>query len=129
MKREVLYAIEELRNAYDRLAEGIGQVDNELTRDGVIQRFEFTFELFWKALKIILKNKGIVVYGPRDCIEEAFRIGLIEDEKTSSAMLKDRNLTVHIYDQETAGEIFERIRTNYVSVLRNMITKLEKLEV
>ena len=65
MKKEVKYSIELFKDAYYRLQEGINSADNELSKDGVIQRFEFTFELLWKTLKIVLKDEGILCIYPK----------------------------------------------------------------
>ena len=49
-----------------------------LESEGLIQRFEYTFELSWKTLKHYLESKGVTVQFPRDVIKEAFRAGLID---------------------------------------------------
>ena len=123
-KVEVLLAIEKLNKAFLKLREGIESASTELEKDGVIQRFEFTFELLWKTLKIILEYKGIEVRSPRSAIKEAFKAGLIEDDEIFLDMLEDRNLTSHIYDEETSEEIFERIKKVYVPVLEKLISNL-----
>jgi hypothetical protein len=45
MNDEIKYSFGKLKDAVKRLEEGIRQTKNQLDRDGVIQRFEFTFEL------------------------------------------------------------------------------------
>src|SRR5450830_1873962 len=93
------YSLEKLKNAFSKLSEGAKIADDDLYRDGVIQRFEFTFELLWKTIKIYLENQGIIVRSPRESFKEAFKFNLIEDEKVFLDMLKDRNDTTHIYDK------------------------------
>ena len=70
MNEEVNYSIEKLNNAFNKLKEGVELSSTELEKDGVIQRFEFTFELLWKRLKIYLNYKGILAKTPRDCFQE-----------------------------------------------------------
>ena len=48
---EVKYSLEKLKKAFKRLDEAVKEASDELDRDGVIQRFEFTFEMFWKTVK------------------------------------------------------------------------------
>lgn len=48
----------ELKTAFARLKEAVPQVQNQLDKDGVIQRFEFVFELVWKTLKDYAEDKG-----------------------------------------------------------------------
>jgi hypothetical protein len=48
MKIEIKYSVSNLQKVFNKLVEGINQTVDELDKDGVIQRFEFTFELLWK---------------------------------------------------------------------------------
>lgn len=120
------YSLNKLKNADQKLKEGIEQAKDELDKDGVIQRFEFTFEILWKALKIYLEYQGIIVKTPRDSFVEAFRIDLISDEKIFLDMLEDRNNTSHIYDKETSEKIFNRIKKNYQTEIAKVIELLNK---
>ncbi len=86
--------------------------DAPLAVDGTIQRFEFTFELSWKALKAALAEEGVTTTTPRSVLREAFSAGWIDDEDAWLTMLSDRNLTSHVYSEEAAVEIYGRIREN-----------------
>jgi len=125
MKDVLEYSLKKLKDACKKLEEGINQTKDELDRDGVIQRFEFTFELLWKALKIYLEHKGVIVKTPRDSFVEAFRINLISDEKIFLDMLEDRNNTAYIYDEETSKKIFNRIKKSYKQEIIKIIDKLK----
>lgn len=65
MKEEIKYALNKFKDALSRLKEGAFQAKDELDKDGVIQRFEFTFELLWKSLKIFLGDEGIECRTPQ----------------------------------------------------------------
>lgn len=54
-----LIKLADLKSALKSLKEGVGMVKDDLDRDGVIQRFEFTFELFWKVIQEYAKYKGV----------------------------------------------------------------------
>ena len=125
-KVEVLLAIEKLNKAFLKLREGIESASTELEKDGVIQRFEFTFELLWKTLRIILEYKGIEVRSPRSAIKEAFKAGLIEDDEILLDMLEDRNLSSHIYSEEIAEQIFKRIEKAYVPAMEKLLAILKE---
>lgn len=125
-KTEVLLSINKLKKAFETLKEGTIQANSQLEKDGVIQRFEYTFEIFWKTLKILLSYLGIECHSPRSCIKEAFRQGFIEDDEIFLDMLEDRNRSSHIYEEKTAEEIFERIKEVYTETLENTIKNLEK---
>jgi len=104
---------ESLGKALGRLEEALGQpVENPLAVDATIQRFEFTIELFWKALKRCLEFEGIDASTPRGALQQAYQAGWLEDESRWLQMLRDRNETSHTYDEAKARKIYERIRAN-----------------
>ena len=125
MIKEPKYALIKLESAFIKLKEGADRAKDELEEDGVIQRFEFTFELFWKALKIFLQEKGILARTPRDVFKEAFRLEWLEDEEVFLNMLEDRNKTSHVYDRKTSREIFIRIKNDYVSAIEAVLERLK----
>ena len=106
------YSLAKFNEAVETLSKGIKQVKDELGEDGVIQRFEFTFELLWKTLKIFLEDKGIICRSPKDCLKNAFKYGLFTDEELFLKMLEDRNITTHIYNRKDSRKIFNRIKLN-----------------
>ena len=116
-KSEVLIKIDNFEKGLNRLKEAIDRARDDLDKDGVIQRFEFTIELLWKALKSILNYQGIECYSPRSCIKEAFKANLIEDDEVILDMLEDRNRSSHIYSEVTSEEIFNRIKRIYLDYL------------
>lgn len=91
--------------------------------DATIQRFEFTFELAWKFLKDYFFEQGIELNYPKEIIQEAFKVNLIDNELVWITMLKDRNLTSHTYDEKLADDIYNRIKL-YVPKLRNLLDKV-----
>ena len=93
--------------------------------DATIQRFEFTIELFWKALRIFLHNRGVEVHYPKDTLRESYKSGILEDEEIWLKMLKDRGLTSHTYDEHLADAIFKRIR-DYVPALKEGYMRLSQ---
>lgn len=116
------------QNALARLNEGIAKhdKDNDLTRDGIIQRFEFTFELAWKTLKSVFEDEGLIgLNSPKTVLREAFAAGLIRDEELWLAMLDDRNATVHIYKEQLSKDIYNRIQGKYVVALKELADSIK----
>lgn len=114
-----------------RLAEAIAQPPSELVRDATIQRFEFTFEAIWKALKLYLERQGYECGGPRQTLKKAFAEKLLptdEDADVWLRMLEDRNLTTHAYDESIANRIFGNITRDYAPLLGRMAQKIQSLE-
>lgn len=119
---------EKLKNAVYRLEEALTAYKNaqsDIIRDGAIQRFEFCVELAWKTLHEYLLGEGYTeVNSPKAVMKQAYADGLIAREDAWLLLLNDRNITSHIYDDATAGEIFARIRTTYAALLRELIERL-----
>ena len=68
-----------------------------LEKEGVIRRFEYTYELAWKTVKDYLKASGVVILPmtPRQVIKEAFAAKIITDGQVWINMLDNRNLLSH----------------------------------
>ena len=122
-KSEVLVKIDNFQRALNRLDEAIKRAKDDLDKDGVIQRFEFTIELLWKVLKAVLSYQGIECYSPRNCIKEAYKASLIDEDEIILDMLEDRNRSSHIYSETTSEEIFERIKRVYINYLKSLNLK------
>ena len=71
--------ITSLIKAQEQLKKGLASASSDLERDGVIQRFEFTYELVWKIVKKILAHQGINVNSPRETFREAAKLKLIDN--------------------------------------------------
>ncbi|MEO8398413.1 MAG: nucleotidyltransferase substrate binding protein [Ignavibacteriaceae bacterium] len=126
MKDELKYSFEKLKNAVKKLDEGIKQTKDQLDRDGVIQRFEFTFELLWKTLKLFLADQGIIIKSPKEALKETFSYGMIEDEIVFLDMLEDRNQTSHIYSEDISKEIFNRIKKKYLIAIKDLVKEISE---
>jgi len=110
--------LKEAKEIYERSGD-------ELHRDGFIQRFEFTFELAWKALMEYLESEGYIdAKTPKSVLKKAFSLDLIDGEMWND-MLADRNLTSHIYQEEIAVSICGRLQSSYVGLLENLAAKLK----
>lgn len=86
--------------------------------DATIQRFEFVYELSWKLMKAHLEYNGVEVVSPRETFREAFKQGIIEDATDWIKMMENRNRTSHTYDEETAWEIYEKVKNEYLSMFK-----------
>jgi nucleotidyltransferase substrate binding protein (TIGR01987 family) len=95
------------QNALSQLRKFIDKGElNEFEEQGLIKAFEYTHELAWNVLRDYLRDKGNqTIHGSRDATREAFKLGLIHDGDSWMDMIKDRNRTVHTYNEETAREI------------------------
>jgi len=101
---------------------------SDLEKEGVVQRFEYNFELAWKTLKDYLVYSGIVFdqITPRRVIKEAFAAKIIEDGQTWIDMLEQRNLMSHTYDRETFDAVIGNITQRYFAALEQVFTWLKQ---
>ena len=101
---------------------------SKLEEQGLIQAFEYTYELAWNTMKDYFQAQGETnLYGSRDVLRLAFKRGLIEEGETWMDMLKSRTLTSHTYDQNLAEEIAAKITQAYFSEFVTLRTKMNLL--
>jgi nucleotidyltransferase substrate binding protein (TIGR01987 family) len=112
----------EYSKALARLREGAAEdpARSDLVVDGVIQRFEFTYELAWKLVKAVLYHQGIECASPRACIKEAVAAGLVQDGEGWIGMLESRNRTAHLYSRDDAVAIYDEIKRRYLGLLSGL---------
>ena len=94
--------------------------------DATIQRFEFCFELAWKLMKVVLDYEGIEVSSPRSSIREGWKLGMINDAETWLDMQEKRNLSTHTYNEATALEVYELIKSKYAALLLTWDREVQK---
>ncbi len=127
--------LKDLNKAVSRLEEALNiATDNRnnklypFLRDSAIQRFEFTFEIFWKLIKTALKQlEGTECNSPKSCMRELFRNKYVEEPELEKLleMVDDRNLTVHTYHEEIAEDLFNKLK-RYISLIKSVIEKIDE---
>lgn len=103
-----------LRSSFDKESDF-----TDLEKEGLIQRFEYTFELSWKTLKDYLEFSGIKLEEttPRNVIKLAFASGVIKDGELWIKMLIQRNLLSHTYNQEVFNTAIDSIKKEFLPLL------------
>ena len=100
---------------------------SELEKEGLIQRFEYTFELAWKTLQDLLIFRGYeITPDPNYVLKKSFEDGLITDHDGWRKMAKARNITAHTYNEEDANKIAQNIYDYYVALLKDLYFVLKK---
>ncbi len=98
---------------------------NVFEKQGLIKAFEYTYELAWKTLQDLLKEKGYLnITGPKPVIEQAFADEYILDGKEWVRMHVSRNLTSHTYNEEIADEIVNDILNSYFQLFLDLSNRL-----
>jgi len=101
---------------------------SELELEGLVQRFEYTFELAWKVLQDLLLYKGYdFMLGPNGTMKMAFEDGLITDHDGWRKMAKSRNILSHVYDEEEMLPIVRLIYSDYATLLKKLDEDLADL--
>jgi len=102
---------------------------SDLEKQGVIQGFEFSFELAWNVMKDYLEEQGIIgIIGSKNAIRQSFNKGIIDDGDGWMDMVEDRNLASHTYDEETAEKIFSAVKNKYYILLSKLSEKMNNME-
>ena len=128
MEESMMKRLQGAKRALDRLHEGaVKESLTEMERDGLIQRFEFAFEIIWKCGKdYLLDREGLEAASPKKVIRLLREVGLFTDEEAERAlqMTYDRNLTAHTYDEKMALALAEKIRS-YDKLLAEWLERME----
>lgn len=98
---------------------------SKLEQAGLIQTFEFCFELAWKTLKDFLESEGIIASSPREVIKESFKANYILDGHTWIDALEKRNLLTHTYSEEMSTQAEQLIKSKYFPVLKKFKESFE----
>ena len=124
-----LAKIEQLKNDLERLKEALQDYQsapNLLSRDGIIQRFEFTCELVWKTLKEHIEYLGqSPKNNPRDMFRVAADQELIADPQIWFHFLDNRNISTHLYDESEMAQVFSDI-PSFIIETEKILAKLSR---
>ncbi len=118
--------IKSFGHALQTLEEILNEKETVIVRDATIQRFEYTFEAMWKALKFyLLDTEGQSCNSPKQCIRNAGQVGILNSEETELALklVDDRNMTTHTYIEAVAIKISKNI-PEYCEIMRKIYNKI-----
>ena len=103
---------------------------NDMEKQGLIQAFEYTFELAWNVIKDYYEYQGVTeIQGSRDAFRLAFNRGLIVDGDRWMAMIESRTRTAHTYHEEVANQIAAAVVENYIGLFRHLHQTMAALAV
>lgn len=102
---------------------------SQLEKEGIIQRFEYTFELAWKVLTDRMQEDGLVLdrISPKSVIRKAFATGYIQNAEVWFQMTDDRNLMSHTYDLTTFERGIEKMKKQYLPAFRDLYAESKSL--
>ncbi|MBU0474521.1 MAG: nucleotidyltransferase substrate binding protein [Bacteroidetes bacterium] len=93
-----------------------------IVKEGIVQRFEYTFELAWKTLKDKMIEDGLLIdkISPKYVFKLAFQSKYIEDVDLWIAMTNDRNLMSHTYDFSTFDNVLVKLQKDYYPLIKEL---------
>ena len=108
---------------------------NAIYRMGVTVQFNLTFELAWKALQEVLRMHGVEgaeTGSPREILQLGYKLGFVDDAAVWLLMLKKRNTSVHIYNEQEVDEMILLIRDSFIPAFvgleKTLRSKLEEVK-
>ena len=118
--------LKSLEKALLQLSDALEQSESPIVRDACLQRFEFSYELLWKTLKVFLEEiHGVRAVSPRQVFKEAIALTLIEKEQIFIEMIESRNTLSHTYNEKQAMKIYTKC-SDYLSVMKSVLAQLNK---
>ena len=118
--------LKSFEKALIQLGDALEESESPIVRDACLQRFEFSYELLWKTLKIFLEEiHGVRAVSPRQVFKEAFALSIIDEELTFVEMIESRNTLSHTYNEEQAMKIYVKC-ADYLKVMNSVLAQLNK---
>ena len=116
----------ELKRVIASLKEALSLPKNDIVRDSVIQRFEFTVELSWKVLQRFLRDSGLTeTLTPKNTFREAAKFGITEDVESWLNFIDSRNVSSHTYKEDLAERVYA-VAQLLPPYAEKLVTRLEK---
>ena len=123
--------LENFTNSLSILAEADFKLaeENDIYRTGIIGQFNLTFELAWKALQEVLRMHGVEgaeTGSPREILQVGYKVGFVNDSSVWLLMLKKRNTSIHIYNEEEIDELIVFIRDSFIPAFTDLEETLQE---
>lgn len=121
-----IYRFDNYKRAFLLLREAIETLEEreltQLEKEGIIQRFEYTWELAWKVLKDYLEYEGVTLekITPASVLRAAFSAKIISDGNVWMSALDARNKMSHVYNLKKFEEVIELIRKDYLKLFDDL---------
>jgi nucleotidyltransferase substrate binding protein (TIGR01987 family) len=119
-------ALERFRIVVEERDRWIAEGNGDIVLDVAAKRFEFTYEMAWKALKRVLDYLGLDARAPRPVFKEAYAQGLLAEEQVWLDMIEICNLSSHVYDEHEISRILEQL-DRYLSAFEALLEKLRRI--
>ena len=96
---------------------------------GIVGLFQICFEQSWKLMKEVLENHGrfaVRTGSPREILQVGYKVGFVNDSSVWLLMLKKRNTSIHIYNEEEIDELIVFIRDSFIPAFTELEETLQE---
>lgn len=102
---------------------------NDLEKQGLIQVFEYTYELSWNTIKDYYEYQGESgIQGSRYAFRLAIKREFVKEDQLWMDMIQSRQKTAHTYNEKTANEIAARVINDYFGLFKDLVRSLKAIE-
>ncbi|HKI88263.1 MAG TPA: nucleotidyltransferase substrate binding protein [Draconibacterium sp.] len=110
------------KKAFLQFQEAVLKVDSlsDLEKEGLVQRFEYTFELAWKTLKDFLESENVDAKFPREVIKYGFQYEILQEGEIWMEMLEKRNLMAHTYNEGVFNHAVNQIVVHFYPEIKQL---------
>jgi nucleotidyltransferase substrate binding protein (TIGR01987 family) len=121
-----IYRFDNFKRAFILLREAMdikaSRTLSQLEKEGVIQRFEYSWDLAWKTLKDFLEHEGIIIspITPSNTLKCAYEAGIIQNGDVWMRALDARNKMAHSYNFATFEAVISQIETDFIHILEQL---------
>lgn len=129
MDKTLELKIKTLKKALTSLEKVALERKSDITRDALIKRFEYTFDFFWKVIKVFLYQEyGVDVFSPKETFRELHKNKIVSENDTELLlrMVNDRNEIAHTYNKKFADEIYKKIIRHYIPLTKKVFNLIKK---
>jgi len=125
-----LQRLDNYQKAFDSLTSDVELATErdlaDIEKRGLIQAFEYTYELAWNVIKDFYQSVGETnIHGSRDAFRTAFNKGLVKNDVLIKT-IKSRQLTVHTYNEEAVSDIFHDVVNEYYDAFKELLDNLQQ---
>jgi nucleotidyltransferase substrate binding protein (TIGR01987 family) len=116
-----------LEKALGAWGEALKEPYSTLVRDATIQRYEFTFELLWKVVKLfLLEHEGVSCNSPKSCFRALKTVLKLTESEVELClqMTQDRNLSVHTYSEKFAQALYRKTK-KYFKISQKILNTIQ----
>jgi nucleotidyltransferase substrate binding protein (TIGR01987 family) len=125
---KTLLQLKKFEAALATLIETAADNEDRKTRDSLLLRYVYTFEMAWQSIRAVLQDRGDD-QTPRVAFEAltmGFKTGYLLDEDLWRRMREARNGVSHAYDEPMAIDLSAMVRQDAIAEFERLLAQLKQ---